>query len=1054
MDTRGSFLAGSNRANSTIANLGGISAVATTVSVASNPTLFPTDGGAITIDNEILYYTARVGNALNGLLRGQDGTTAATHNFGATISMKIIAQHVNGHSDSIIELERKLGTGSDVAALNEFLIGVGTGATAYGPLTSGHVTTALGFTPLTSARQVNTTAPLAGGGNLGSDLTLSIVDASVSVAGVVNTTIQSFAGAKTFTGITTFIGAPVNEGGWSSTGSNPLLFGGAHSTTGVTPSVTMQRTQTGGGTANIGIHAFNFGLVSSGLVGDGYAMSVLYRYTNNLTSFAAGDYFQHGIKSYVIGAPTNVVAGKNTYFYNVMMAEAQVPGITFVGVQPEAVNNSGTDAPNLANTVFAGVAVNAAGGGVNQNSTAYMAEATAGSLATSFYNLMWPKRNSVRGVMQDYSTGGIADLTGPVTLTLNSTTVTRAAAVSVSVATNATPIVVTTASHAFIDGERVTVASVGGNTAANGTWYVDVLSSTTFALYSDPVLTVGVAGNGTYTSGGTATGVTKFTRELQVGDQVTADGVTYYEVASTPVSDTTFTLTSNYLGSTTNTHLDKNVIAMKMIRPSYIVATDGTNTYRMIGPDQNLKVRLDNDGRTIIAGSGTGTQVTDSAGKILSAALNTVGVPQGGTGGVTFTSNGVIYGNGTSALQVTAQGLANSVFTANAGAPGFTVSPLIGLNLITNANFTNRVTVGAMSGQETFPGIWFLPSSTSLTLNNYAFLADVASNITILNGPTAGGSISLRINNTDKFVIDSSGFATSTVDNATTALIDDIHIITHTSTGTPANGLGSGILFKLESNTPATRDASRIATRWIDVVDATRTAAVTIETASSGTLTEAARFDYKTGNTFTGLGTPGIFTRVAAASPGGVQGAAQYGLSGFTSLPGDGPSMLFFATDNGGVKGFVGRVSAVVEASSGGAVAPGGTEVFSGAVAINVRKDADDTNATTEVARWSAAGVYNVFKGADINSATAAGTIVPTGNLFHVTGTTGITAITTTNIKPGTTIRIIFDGALTITHNGSTLFLTGATNFTTSANDILEFSYDGSKWFETARVNN
>lgn len=76
---------------------------------------------------------------------------------------------------------------------------------------------------------------------------------------------------------------------------------------------------------------------------------------------------------------------------------------------------------------------------------------------------------------------------------------------AVSDATNASPIVMTTPTHGLADGDYVTQASVGGNTAANGSFYVKVTgySTTTYALYSDKALTVPVAGNGAYTSGGT-----------------------------------------------------------------------------------------------------------------------------------------------------------------------------------------------------------------------------------------------------------------------------------------------------------------------------------------------------------------------------------------------------------------------------------------------------------------------------------------------------------------------------------------------------------------------
>lgn len=73
----------------------------------------------------------------------------------------------------------------------------------------------------------------------------------------------------------------------------------------------------------------------------------------------------------------------------------------------------------------------------------------------------------------------------------------------VSGATNATPIVVTSnAAHGLADGDRVDILDVLGNTAANGEWYADVLSATTFALYSDSDLATPVAGSGAYTSGG------------------------------------------------------------------------------------------------------------------------------------------------------------------------------------------------------------------------------------------------------------------------------------------------------------------------------------------------------------------------------------------------------------------------------------------------------------------------------------------------------------------------------------------------------------------------
>lgn len=82
---------------------------------------------------------------------------------------------------------------------------------------------------------------------------------------------------------------------------------------------------------------------------------------------------------------------------------------------------------------------------------------------------------------------------------------------SVTGATNASPIVITAASHGLVDRQPVTIAGVVGNTAANGTFYVKVLTTNTFSLYSDNTLSTAVAGNGAYTSGGTiaAAGILK-----------------------------------------------------------------------------------------------------------------------------------------------------------------------------------------------------------------------------------------------------------------------------------------------------------------------------------------------------------------------------------------------------------------------------------------------------------------------------------------------------------------------------------------------------------------
>jgi hypothetical protein len=64
-------------------------------------------------------------------------------------------------------------------------------------------------------------------------------------------------------------------------------------------------------------------------------------------------------------------------------------------------------------------------------------------------------------------------------------------------ASNATPIVITSAGHGFTAEDLVTVQGVGGATAANGVWIVANPMDDTFEL-------LGSVGNGAYTSGGEA----------------------------------------------------------------------------------------------------------------------------------------------------------------------------------------------------------------------------------------------------------------------------------------------------------------------------------------------------------------------------------------------------------------------------------------------------------------------------------------------------------------------------------------------------------------------
>ena len=88
-------------------------------------------------------------------------------------------------------------------------------------------------------------------------------------------------------------------------------------------------------------------------------------------------------------------------------------------------------------------------------------------------------------------------------------------------------------------------------------------------------------------------------------------------------------------------------------------------------------------------------------------------------------------------------------------------------------------------------------------------------------------------------------------------------------------------------------------------------------------------------------------------------------------------------------------------------------------------------------------------KGADIASG-ATLTLVAGSDFADVTGTTTVTAIST---RPaGSRFTFQFDGALTLTHNATTLILQGSVNLVTAAGDMVTFiSEGGGNWREKSR---
>lgn len=105
---------------------------------------------------------------------------------------------------------------------------------------------------------------------------------------------------------------------------------------------------------------------------------------------------------------------------------------------------------------------------------------------------------------------------------------------SITGATNASPIVITSASHGLATGTRVTISGVLTNTNANGTFVVTSTGANTFSLD-------GSTGNGTYGGGGTFHASGLYDVSLApTSNNGYASGVVYQCVFNIVVSATTY----------------------------------------------------------------------------------------------------------------------------------------------------------------------------------------------------------------------------------------------------------------------------------------------------------------------------------------------------------------------------------------------------------------------------------------------------------------------------------------------------------------------------------
>jgi len=108
LDTVVELIQAANNAQTTLN--GALTANATTVAVISTALFANT--GCFAVDNELISYTGKTATSFTGCVRGFDGTTAATHSSGATVSDVVTTRHHEVVVDAILAIQERLGAGT------------------------------------------------------------------------------------------------------------------------------------------------------------------------------------------------------------------------------------------------------------------------------------------------------------------------------------------------------------------------------------------------------------------------------------------------------------------------------------------------------------------------------------------------------------------------------------------------------------------------------------------------------------------------------------------------------------------------------------------------------------------------------------------------------------------------------------------------------------------------------------------------------------------------------------------------------------------------------
>ena len=205
--------------------------------------------------------------------------------------------------------------------------------------------------------------------------------------------------------------------------------------------------------------------------------------------------------------------------------------------------------------------------------------------------------------------------------------------------------------------------------------------------------------------------------------------------------------------------------------------------------------------------AGTGESVLISNGAIpiwssinlanTNAVRGTLPVTNGGTGAASFTSNGILYGNSTSAIQVTGAGTGNSVLLATGGAPIWGAVVLSSSNSVTGTlgisnggtNATTTPTSGAVAyGTGTAYAFTLAGTGESVLISNGAI--PIWSSINLASANAVRGTLAIANGGSN---------ATSFTNTNGAVIFDGTRLVTATGT-TITSGVGISVVGTINSS--------------------------------------------------------------------------------------------------------------------------------------------------------------------------------------------------------------------------------------------------------------